>query len=799
MADFGKIYFLICFVLPCFVFGTTKQAGKRENSLLDLFSKKTDPSFPSPQSSWTEKQKGKRSSGGLGPPSLHSIQTDNQKLDKKLQSYFRKKAVSRKEIQNFLIKNSFYQSEVLKTGTAYVIQNPIETVLVFKGNSFFSEKELWKAIKIDENKTGSFFSGFVEKSIKSIYQNQGFLKVKVEKKSIKKKWKEWIYLNISEGPRIRIAELKVKGLLSQPSARYESFIRNNSSDLIKKGFYSKKDLEAGYENLINHLKSQGYLQSKIYSDRIFFKGDRAFITLHLEEGSLTIIRDIQIQKVRAVPVWEILSQIQSRIQSSLQVHVLREDLIRVEKFYKSKGYLNMKITNKDDVIQYTPGDRYASVVIQVEEGPQAFISKINISGLIRAKKNMVRKLLKFKEGDVLTPLKKEQSIKALGATGLWTNISISEVAKENGFEVLVLFKERKPRSFRGGLGFNSQRGITSRVYSEITHRNLFGEGRALIVRASGQASWTRRQNPFLEYELSGRYREVFVPGSGYYGDISLTRSRTIFSYSIKNINFVKKNQISFFINKNVTDNLKMRWNVWSFENRTEACTRFICPENPQQIASTNWNVVWDRRDNIFDPSAGYLNSLITEWSSPLLGSNREISFVKADLQNQLYWTFIPNYTLGLTLKGGMIHATQDSRHIPVSRAFILGGQSSVRGYDGNIEGERIPHEDFAPIETANEALRLKKDDFMENVLTSLYGLINFNLRFPLLENLKGVLFYDLGSVFLKGQSREVLDYGHSAGIGFRYQTFLIPIGLDIAYKLPPSRGSAYRFHFSIGW
>ena len=84
----------------------------------------------------------------------------------------------------------------------------------------------------------------------------------------------------------------------------------------------------------------------------------------------------------------------------------KEDLDSIEKLYKNRGYLHVKITNKDNIIQYTPGERYASIVIQMDEGSKAFISKIIVQGLKQVREQMVRNLLKFKPGDVLTPLKK---------------------------------------------------------------------------------------------------------------------------------------------------------------------------------------------------------------------------------------------------------------------------------------------------------------------------------------------------------------------------------------------------------
>ena len=742
-------------------------------------------------------QKVKSHSSPIKP---YHIITKNKDLFKSLNRYFKKRMISEKEIQKFLIKNSYYQAEIFKQKSDYLIENPIQTIFVLKGNKFFNEKKIRKFIQIDEHKTGVRFYDFVETAIKQAYQRQGFLKIKIEKKTVRKKWKEWIYLKILEGSRIRIAEIKVKGLLSKPASQYESFIENNSTALIKKGFYNKKDLEVGYEKLINDLKSQGYLQSKIYSDRIFFKEDEAFITINLEEGPLTLIRDIKVQNTQALPIWEILSHIKSRAHSPLKVDLLEEDLNSIEQLYKSKGHLNMKITNRENIIQYTPGERYASIVINIDEGPKVFVSKITVKGLKRTKETMVRKLLMFKPGDTLTSLKKEQSLLALGETGLFTDVSLNEKPVDDYFEVLAVFRERKPRLIRGGLGVNSERGLTTRAYSELAHRNLFGWGRALIARISGQVNLNQKE-AFLEYELSGRYKEVFTPGDGYHGDVSFSHSKNRFGYSkdTNNINFVRKNTISFFINKKINKNLKARWNILSFENRREACTKGVCPENPQRISSTGLNLAWDRRDNMFDPSYGNLNSLTTELALPVLGSSSNIAFVKADFQNQFYYTFAEKYTLGLALKGGLIRAIQNSSYIPVSRAFILGGQTSISGYDGHIKGERIPNKRHVPIETANEALKLKKSESTENVLNSHYGLINTDFRFPVFKDFKVSLFYDLGAVHLKSKNNAIFDYGHSVGVGFRYQIFIIPIGLDIARKLPPKEGSNFRFHVAIGW
>ena len=625
------------------------------------------------------------------------IFTENKILLKKINRYFKNKTPSKREIQKFLVQNSYYQSELISEEKGYRIKNPVQIVFVIRGNHFFTEKEIRKWIRFDKIRSEARFYEFIETALKDVYQNNGFLNMKLEYRSHKRKWKKWLYLNISEGFRIRIGDLSVKGLLSRPDSYYENFIKDNSSDLVKKGFYSKRDLEKAYESLIDHLRRQGYLQSKIYADRVSFKGRFAFVDIYLQEGPLTLIRDIKIENTEALSVWEILSHMQSRIQTPLRVDLIQEDIERIEELYKSKGYLNMEVKNTEDLIQYNIGEKYASIRIVVNEGPRALISKISIQGLKKVRKELITNLLTFQEGEVLTPLKKEEFLKVLNETGLFEDIVFNEDFTDERFEVTLLFKEQKNRLIKGGLGLNSQRGVTGRVYSEISHRNLFGWGRALIARVSGQASLAEGE-VFPEYELSGRYKEVFIPGYGYQGDVNLLYSKQVSGYTLENINFVKKGQVDLFINKSISKNLKMRWNVLSFENRKEECTKIFCPENPQRIGSAGLNIVWDRRNNIFNPTEGFQISLRGEWSSPLLGSSLNISFFKLDVQNQLYWTFTEDYTLDLILKAGWIQSFKD--HIPVSRAFILGGQNSLRGYDGRIDGERIPDAQLAPIETA---------------------------------------------------------------------------------------------------
>ncbi|MGH9389876.1 MAG: BamA/TamA family outer membrane protein, partial [Vicinamibacteria bacterium] len=95
-----------------------------------------------------------------------------------------------------------------------------------------------------------------------------------------------------------------------------------------------------------------------------------------------------------------------------------------------------------------------------------------------------------------------------------------------------------------------------------------------------------------------------------------------------------------------------------------------------------------------------------------------------------------------------------------------------------------------------------------NVLT----LLNLELRFPILGNLRGVVFSDNGNVYRRLQVIELLNWRYNMGFGFRYDTPFGPLRVDYGFKLDrrtvrsiecpdvltPCKESLGRFHVSLG-
>ena len=155
MINFKKFCIFGVFGFPVFVFGqTTLDGNEQVRDFPERSFQKTEPSPLFLRS--------------------HHIITKNKILLQSLNRHFKDKIVSRKNLQQFLIRNGYYQSEIINTGTAYVIKDPVRIVFVFKGNRFFREKAIRKLIKIDENKSGAFFMVLLKQPFKMPIRDRAF-------------------------------------------------------------------------------------------------------------------------------------------------------------------------------------------------------------------------------------------------------------------------------------------------------------------------------------------------------------------------------------------------------------------------------------------------------------------------------------------------------------------------------------------------------------------------------------------------------------------------------------------------
>jgi outer membrane protein insertion porin family len=203
----------------------------------------------------------------------------------------------------------------------------------------------------------------------------------------------------------------------------------------------------------------------------------------------------------------------------------------------------------------------------------------------------------------------------------------------------------------------------------------------------------------------------------------------------------------------------------------------------------------DTRDNPLDAHHGMYQSFNFRISPAAIGSSSNVirffgqtSFYKP-VKSWLTWA--NNFRLGLTSGFG----TQD--YVPLSERFFSGGPDSLRGFPINGAGPQRPVPVCSnPADPSTCTLISVADGGL------MLAIFNSEARFPmhLIDNLGGVIFYDGGNVYSNINAHQFINnYSNSIGFGFRYNTKVGPIRLDIGRNLNPLPGvKATQYFVTLG-
>ncbi|MBI1976022.1 MAG: BamA/TamA family outer membrane protein, partial [Candidatus Omnitrophica bacterium] len=196
------------------------------------------------------------------------------------------------------------------------------------------------------------------------------------------------------------------------------------------------------------------------------------------------------------------------------------------------------------------------------------------------------------------------------------------------------------------------------------------------------------------------------------------------------------------------------------------------------ISSLASQLTLDTRDNIFAPSRGYTVSGSLETAGGLLGADKD--FIKAISSGALYLSTWQNWVLEFHLRGGWASEFGDSKDVPIYERFFAGGANTIRGYRERRIGPKDSNTDD-PI--GGKSMMIANVEYV----------------FPIVEVLKGSIFYDTGNVWRRAGDIGSGTFRSGTGVGMRIKTPIGPVKLDWGYPLNPPAGESKkgRFHFNI--
>lgn len=672
-------------------------------------------------------------------------------------------------------------------------KNPILYKINILGVSALLNNNLYSFLDLNRYHTSNpNFQYDLAQKIKSFYLNRGNARADV-KFQIEDNQKNTrvITFEVTEGPRVRISSLRFIGQLTQPNEFYETQLIKNSPKLIKSGYYNREDLEKGLKNLIEYLWSLGFLKAQASINRTVFSHDRSRIDISIlfYEGVQTLYQGAKFEGLKLTSP-EILNGILNiKPFTPLSLNTVEERILKIQNYYEENAFLQMKFKNYGpQLIEYNLDYSKAWLNLVIDEGPQIFVSEIEIQGLELTQAQIIHKELEFKVGDSLTKEKIKESQDRLYLTGLFRDIKIKlepEYSDQGERKVVIQVLEREPGLLNFGFGAHNERGLTLRGFAGVSYNNLMGTARAASARIEGQYNLINL--PFFERSIQFNYLEPYLFSTRTRGRIGLSRSTLITDYN--NTIASEANRTTYTLEQNVTPKLLLRWlpleltSFKDFQVDNQQETNFL------EIGSTQVSFEYDKRDHPFTPTKGVHTQGYFELANPALLSSPWIQYYKTQVNWSQYFELVDDslFVFAFGARWGFLWNDESGDYkIPYDKVgFFLGGQSNLRGFTFN---ETFPNTN----DLGGNNYQLQGHSQLR--------LLKFELRVPIWQAIGTALFYDMGDIQFSNQAYNS-GWRKSAGVAFRYQTPVGAVSFEYAWKLPPNNErneNPSAFHFSIG-
>ena len=558
----------------------------------------------------------------------------------------------------------------------------------------------------------------------------------------------WVSLNIVEAENQgKITAIVVEGNENISKDLIISQITSNLGDVFSKESI-EKDVKAIYE--LGYFKD---VRVKLESFREGYKVVFVVVeNLAVKEINITGNTAVSKEEMREVMILQ-----EGQIFSQ---KILKNDLTRISQLYKDRGYLlaNIKEINFDE---------QGKLWITISEG---YLEKILVEGNNKTKEKIITREINIKPGDLFDFEKVKKSLQKIYNLGYFEDVTmkLDPGSEEDSVVLVIKVIEKNTGKFGIGAGYNSEEGLMG--FASIEEMNLFGGGQKVeaklelggrtTYKVSFLEPWlantptslgfdiydtTRHQEDKEGEEIIAEYDEVKLGG------------RLIFGRKISDsINLgleLKTERVNYDL---ISGTLP--------EDTNEGLTNSLMP-----------TFTYDTRDNVFDPTSGWYNSLSIEKAGGFLEGDYDFTKYNLTLRAYLSTDFFKDIfniggfkkitdnlskgVLAFRAMGGM--ADTD---LPSFAAYQVGGMNTVRGYDlGEFSGDK-----------------------------SL--VFNVEYRFPLAENFQAVLFVDWGQAWDIEESIDIADLKFGRGVGVRFDTPIGPIRLDYGIN-EEGIGKTY---FSIG-
>lgn len=680
----------------------------------------------------------------------------------------------------------FFQPYPCHRLTYIVTEKPIFDRLTYQGRKHLGKGAITQAmtLKLKDPFNQAKLDADLAR-IQAKYAEKGYVnaQIKYELTRVEKENTVEVKLIIDEGPRTRVEAVNITGLHEIPLKKLLAKASNKPGKV-----YKPQNLQRDYVKMMLYGRNKGYAQFMMTEPKLDYNADKSLVSVSYDvtEGPKVDFGTTAFEGSTVFSDAELKEKVYYRTGKLYNQKDFEDTVSAIQEAYADKGYLQARVQPRYDV-----QNGLLNISFDISEGGIFYIDNVDVSGYGKTKKYVFTRELSIHPGDLYDAAKIRRSQTKIMNLGFINDVQVDLQPTADPQKVDLGFNvvEGRPGMFQAGLAMSSMDGLYGEV--SVNHLNFLNRAQRLSLR-------TMFGKEILDYTVSWYTPWIYEKPTSLGVDAFNTRRYR---------SFVTENQA--YTEKRIGGRVKVgpRFNDdiyqlsfgYSFENvdiyDIDPKYMYTPDKKPGEyiekgktnISTFSADAAIDTRDNMWDPTRGWRNSLGVALAGGPIGGDLDLWYFNArSIFNHTVLNVGGNYPIVFVLsnKFGSVQPYGRTKYVPPYEKFFLGGADTVRGY-----------------ERAGEIGPVYGGD--------MYYVMNAELRFPIAREgrrnmAQFAFFFDMGNSwdhfddidFSLGPNEHQFKAG--VGVGLRFTTPALPIRIDWGYGLNHAKGQdKSHFYFNM--
>jgi outer membrane protein insertion porin family len=586
-----------------------------------------------------------------------------------------------------------------------------------------------------------------------------------------------VVFRITEGRKITIDKIVIEGARGlTPRAIKGVMATQERTYFILPATVQRQRLDEDVDRIVQFYNDNGYLQARVESHEVEVDRAKAEATIRIVvvEGPQFRTGAIDITGNNVLPADDVRRQILLKSGEVFSRSGLRDSVRRIVDLYGSIGRAAAEAT--PNVVQDLNA-QLVNVTFEINEGPETFVERINITGNTRSQEKILRRELPLVEGDLFTTPKLAQARQRLVNLGYFEQVRATTSPGSTRDKIIVNIDvtERPTGVFSLGAGFSSADGFVGTL--DLSQNNFLGRGWQLSLRIRAGADTQQGTLGFTEPWL---FDTPIAAG------FDIFNNRRVFSEATQYTQDSLGGDIRF--SGPVGD--FSRWNAVYRVSRDEitdipddAGAALLSQEGVTLTSAIGASLTMDTRDSPFQATRGGQASIGFDFAGVGFG----VQWVRFLGSMSHFYPLPWGWPLGNHIIAGRALAGYSlgwgNEPVPLIERFFLGGSTSLRMYETREVSPQDPQ------------------GFLIGGNIQLLG--NLEYLIPLPFGLRMSLWFDMGNVYgpdiAGGTPFNPTKLLYGIGAGMSWASPFGPLRVDYGIKLNPRPGDSLgAFNFSVG-